>query len=1032
MAANADSVVVELIAKTEQLDKPVQQSAAQFDANMNKIAASATKAEAAVTRSSVARSAALQRESAQISQFSRALGNDMLTVGDLLVSDRSPFVVPVRQAPAAAAGFRAVATAGTVLGGVLETVSGVGIALMIASLIQMIAKSHDAGSEIDELVEKLKEHARQTALSEEADRVWSQTMDALIDRQKRLNDELGKRLTTQEQVDDASLRQAQNDVTRLSGDIAAERAQNESLRKQIAAAKRAPAEGATPEEIQSNEAARAANIARLEADLRKSDGLLAKFNDAINHAQGRVTRGQIILGERQGEAFADLTAKAQLFAENYQGVIRTIEQGNPTLTPFADQINGAADALTKAAADAAAAGVDFASVTNRVSGLDQKLNLGQINVRTYATEVGKLTATLKEMTEAAKEAAKQDPVKNFKAAVIGAEGTGANRAGSPAAGVGQFMPSTFETYFKRLFPADAAKMSNDQIDALRDKRQIAEAVIDAATDDYVKVLKSAGQKVTEASLYTVHVLGEPAARKFLAAPPEASARSVVGNAVANQNGNIFTGTVAEARAQLAKRIGDSSATVSRGATALAQVLDQQRRDAEKAAEQEKRQAAEYADRKSAIEGQILEARKDFGLSAEDVAEIERAAVKLSHDRYEERVRELQREGKLGGDLGELLQKNDDLERARLDVVQRRLRLAQLAEERDAAQNTLTAETGQLDAHQELLRSFEQLATTAKERKAIEDRLIDLQFEEERIQLQAKIEMADRLKALADTTKNQQDIANALKAEADATAARAKLKTLPQRQENAHEQNDRANASPLKAWIQDASDLDTALENVAVHGLNSISSGIADAVLGFRSWGDVARQVLGDMAKMLIEIAVKILIIKGLQALGLGLADGGKVGGLAAGGRPKGYASAGLIIGPGGPTSDMIPIMASNGEFMIREKSAKSIGYGTLEYINRTGKLPPHFAGGGQIESVAPTNMHASMPGGRNGFSQGDIAQLRGIVSDAVRAMPDVSLYASLDPVDMLQRALGRPAGHRALMAHLGNNATAVKATLDRP
>jgi hypothetical protein len=77
-------------------------------------------------------------------------------------------------------------------------------------------------------------------------------------------------------------------------------------------------------------------------------------------------------------------------------------------------------------------------------------------------------------------------------------------------------------------------------------------------------------------------------------------------------------------------------------------------------------------------------------------------------------------------------------------------------------------------------------------------------------------------------------------------------------------------------------------------------------------------------------------------------------------------------------------------------------------------------------------MHASMPGGRNGFSQGDIAQLRGIVSDAVRAMPDVSLYASLDPVDMLQRALGRPAGHRALMAHLGNNATAVKATLDRP
>jgi len=55
--------------------------------------------------------------------------------------------------------------------------------------------------------------------------------------------------------------------------------------------------------------------------------------------------------------------------------------------------------------------------------------------------------------------------------------------------------------------------------------------------------------------------------------------------------------------------------------------------------------------------------------------------------------------------------------------------------------------------------------------------------------------------------------------------------------------------------------------------------------------------------------------------------------------PTGYATGGLIRGPGTGTSDSIPIMASDKEFMIRAASVKSIGTENLDYINKYGELP---------------------------------------------------------------------------------------------
>jgi hypothetical protein len=183
--ADADRVVVELLAKVDQFDQPVKQSAAKFNQSMDQIAASATKAENTVTKSSASRASAIERESAQVTQFTKALARDMVFAGDILTSDRSPFVVPVKQAPAATASIKVLGTAATALGGIMETVAGVGIALLIAALIDLIAKSKSANEEIDDAVEKLKKDAHQTEVTEAAKKAFGQTLEGVTQALKK-------------------------------------------------------------------------------------------------------------------------------------------------------------------------------------------------------------------------------------------------------------------------------------------------------------------------------------------------------------------------------------------------------------------------------------------------------------------------------------------------------------------------------------------------------------------------------------------------------------------------------------------------------------------------------------------------------------------------------------------------------------------------------------------------------------------------------------------------------------------------------
>lgn len=77
-----------------------------------------------------------------------------------------------------------------------------------------------------------------------------------------------------------------------------------------------------------------------------------------------------------------------------------------------------------------------------------------------------------------------------------------------------------------------------------------------------------------------------------------------------------------------------------------------------------------------------------------------------------------------------------------------------------------------------------------------------------------------------------------------------------------------------------------------------------------------------------------------------------------GGGLPGKARGGRIYGPGTPTSDDVPIMASRDEFMIRARAAKAIGYDNLQKLNAVsgineasrlvGDITGKFAEGGSV------------------------------------------------------------------------------------
>ena len=146
---------------------------------------------------------------------------------------------------------------------------------------------------------------------------------------------------------------------------------------------------------------------------------------------------------------------------------------------------------------------------------------------------------------------------------------------------------------------------------------------------------------------------------------------------------------------------------------------------------------------------------------------------------------------------------------------------------------------------------------------------------------------------------------------------------------------------------------------------SMGSAMAEFIMGQKS----AKDALKDFAKALIQNAAQLLaqwlsVYALFIAFGLydphqaALAATKVVLGVGEGGKTikqqrAGKATGGLITGPGTGTSDSIPTMLSNGEFVIRSAAVDRIGLQTLEAIN-AGRVP-EFANGGSVDDALETD-----------------------------------------------------------------------------
>lgn len=404
--------------------------------------------------------------------------------------------------------------------------------------------------------------------------------------------------------------------------------------------------------------------------------------------------------------------------------------------------------------------------------------------------------------------------------------------------------------------------------------------------------------------------------------------------------------------------------------------------------------------------EIAAARADLTNSALERVQIEKDRIEAERQSRDAEIADQAKQGRFGdGDVAknrvaELQRLNNERAALETQVVDAR------EKQREADESLAVASAGRSN-EAELLSKQSDLVTTAKQRRDLEQRILDIQYAEEKAKLEGII-------ASRDTTETEKKI------------AKQRLDMLGQLQGADQANLDRKNAGPIAQYRerlkQATSDTNEALQNVAVDGLQNLESGLTGLIDGTESvssaFKKMASSIIADLARIAIEKAL-VSVIGGSSFFGLKLAGGGKVDGKATGGR---------ISGPGSGTSDSIlamidgtkPLMVSNGESIVTAQGTRD-HWPLIDAINH-GRLPK-FAGGG-IAIGAPRLPSMAAP------SLGAIA---GTGSRVQRLAVDVhaKIEASEDLEVKMQSTAVRTVGAAAGPIMLGAKSETLR-TLKRP
>lgn len=171
------------------------------------------------------------------------------------------------------------------------------------------------------------------------------------------------------------------------------------------------------------------------------------------------------------------------------------------------------------------------------------------------------------------------------------------------------------------------------------------------------------------------------------------------------------------------------------------------------------------------------------------------------------------------------------------------------------------------------------------------------------------------------------------------------------------------------------------QNYAKSVSSSIGSAVSAVVNGQKTMGqalkDIAKQIISNALATLAQWLSLVAILAAFQAphpgriatymmfgTGESKLSSGKGGDLEFLGKK---ATGGYISGPGTSTSDSIPTMLSNGEYVLNASSVDAIGVDNLNRINAAGRNADAFVGGSTIGGSVTLNVSAMDASGFGDF-----------------------------------------------------------------
>ena len=166
------------------------------------------------------------------------------------------------------------------------------------------------------------------------------------------------------------------------------------------------------------------------------------------------------------------------------------------------------------------------------------------------------------------------------------------------------------------------------------------------------------------------------------------------------------------------------------------------------------------------------------------------------------------------------------------------------------------------------------------------------------------------------------------------------------------------------WLQTHKSTKELMADIVLDTQSSFESFFKNVLTGQKSFGDAFMDLLNGLLDSIVKsiaetMAAQVVnqFLSWILPMGGGNMVNTPIGGHnVAFPRVPGAATGGYITGPGTATSDSIPAMLSNGEYVISADAVRKIGVPTLNAIN-TGAVT-RFAQGGYVSSMVNDNVRA--------------------------------------------------------------------------